>query len=464
VRPLLPLLLLAGVALADPTGPLGGAGDAPSVVAAHPVFGPALAHRSPSTLAAERQLEESARELQRSGHGLHSSLSYRPSISWRGREWEDFDPADRHIDHTLTLSSQWRFDPQAIARAAIAHHRAGVTLHERINRDLREALSLHIDLQRAHIALTLAQDAAVNRGTTLGSAETVDLERMAADPEAPAPTTLLAARLEAERAEAAVARAARDLDAAERRAAQLGFDTHAGAAAHRDRFAPLALEGWRLLLPGSDPLQNPEVRRAALELELAEATAGRVRAAGILPDVRLELNRTLAEGRTSATLRLDEGRPTATLDLSLRRAARPSWSLVVSAVVRIGEGGEHDLARSEQGVADAATNLADALADAAWNLERARRTAIDAEEDVAFAERGLAIARANLRAGLDRWSASDRRDAPERDRADAALARFAIALERERDAFYRAWNRYLLEVERAWSAAGVLGGVLIPPP
>jgi hypothetical protein len=78
----------------------------------------------------------------------------------------------------------------------------------------------------------------------------------------------------------------------------------------------------------------------------------------------------------------------------------------------------------------------------------------------------LALARLGLREAIDAWSGPDGAgpgDA-ERERSDAVLARAAIALERERDAFYRAWNAYLLVAERYWSAAGVPGGVLAPPP
>ena len=395
---------------------------------------------------------------------MSGSLSYRPRISWRGREWEDFDLADPTFEQVVTLSAAWRFDPQAIARAAIAELSAHVSLSQGSNRDLREALAWHIELQRAHIALTLAQEAAVARDRTLADAEAVDLGQLSEDPTAQEPSTLLAARLEAERAAAAVARAARDLGAAERQALRAGFDPQAAADSHRDRFALLPLEGWRLLLPAGDPLTTPEVRRAALELELAEATAGRIRFAGLLPDLRLEVSRTLEAGRAGASWRLDEGRPSVGLDLSVQSAARPSWSVVVSAVVRIGESSVRDLERGQLAVEDAARALADALDRSEWTLERARRTAIDAEEDVAFSERGLALARANLRDAVARWSASDRSDERERERADAALVRFALALERERDAFYRAWNRYLLEAERAWNAAGVLGGVLVPAP
>lgn len=433
-------------------------------VARHPAFGPALSYRSLAAEIAQRQWTQSAAELRRSGLGLSASLSYRPSVAWRGRDGDDFELANSTFSHTLGASAALRHDPQAIARAELTEQRASVTLSERINRDLREALSLHIDLQRAHIALTLARDAAASRAITLASAEAVDLERIAPDPTSPEPNTLLASRLELERAEAAVTRTARDLDNAERQAQPAGFNLQHAADSHRERLAPLPLEGWRLALPASDPLSAPEVRRAIIDLSLAEANAGRVRAAGIVPELQLAVTRSSEQGRASASLSLAEGRPSAALSVSLQSATRPSWSVLVSAVVRVDDSYPRELARSQAAIDDAALALADTLTRAEWSLLRARQLALDAEEDIAFAERGLALGRANLRDAILRWQAHDRDNERDATRADTLLARAAIALERARDAFYRAWNHYLLEAERAWNMAGVLGGVLAPAP
>lgn len=439
-------------------------------VADHPVFGPALAYRSAASEIAERSLRDAEIDLARTGSGLSAGLSWRPAVGWRGGGGDPFDLAAGAWSSELTASFGWRADAQALVRARLAVHRAAITHVERLNRDLREALSRHIDLQRAHVALTIAQDAAATRAATLATAEHVDLAALAEAPDAPEPRTLLASRLDAERAAAAVERAARDLTTATRHAAAIGFDPKAADERHRERLTPLPLEGWRLWLPAADPLASPAVARAALDLAAAEASAQRVRVGGVLDDLRLEATRVEEDARLRASVRLDGGRPTAALDLSVRPAARPSWTVALSAVLRVDDAFLRDLTRAETAVADAAATWAEAADEAVWLLSEARFTALDAEADVAFAERGLALARQALREAIDAWRGADGAG-PDRDadpvagdRADAALARVAVAFERERDAFYRAWNRYLLEAERYWSAAGVLGGVLAPPP
>jgi len=470
--PLLAVALGAALAAAPPTSapppapPPSGA-DAPGLAeltATHPAMGPALAFRSAAAEVAARALRNAEDDLRRAGHGISAALAWRPSLTWRGAGDDAFALADGAWGQELTAAFGWRADAQAIVRARLAVHRAGVTLAERVNRDLRDALTRHIELQRAWIALTLAEDAAAARALTLAAAERVDLAALdGAPPDAPEPRTLLASRLETERAVAAVERAARDVAAAERRAAAIGLDPVLAASRHRDRLAPLPLEGWRLWLPAADPLATPAVTRAALDLAAAEADARRVRVGGVLDDLRLEFTRVEPDARLRAGLRLDEGRPGATLDLSLRPATRPSWTIAWSALLRVDDGFARDRARVDAAVADAAGAWAEAAGEAAWLLAAARTAALDAEADVAFAERGLALARLALREAIEAWREGERDDAAARDRADAALARVAVALERERDAFYRTWNRYLLEAERFWSAAGVLGGVLAPP-
>jgi hypothetical protein len=461
-------LLSLGSALAQSAPPAvdddGGGLDA--WVAAHPVFGPALAYRSAASEIAERSLRDAEDDAARAGAGLTASLSWRPTIEWEGTGDETFDLEAGAWTSDLTASVGWRADARVQARARLDVHRAAVARLERLNRDLRDALSRHIDLQRAHVALTIAQDAAADRAATLEAAERADLDALATAPDAPEPRTLLASRLEAERAVAAVERAARDLDAAERRATEAGFDPRLADERHRDRLTALPLEGWRLWLPAADPLASPAVARAALDLAAAEASTERVRVGGLLDDLLLEVGRIEEDARLLASVGLDEGRPTAALDLSLRSASRPSWTVELSAVLRFDDGYLRDLARADAAVADAAAAWADAAAEAAWSLSQARFAALDAEADVAFAERDLALARRALRDAIDAWSGPDGTgpEAAERERADAALARAAISLERERDAFYRTWNRYLLAAERYWSAAGVLGGVLAPPP
>jgi hypothetical protein len=480
-------LLALGAAQADggpPPAPASAGGQAATspvddpalaaVVAAHPVVGPTLAYRSVAREIAERALRDAEADLARVGSGLSASLTWRPGVAWRGAAGDPFDAAAGAWRGDLTASFGWRADAQVLMGARTAAHRALVAHVDRVNRDLREALSRHIDLRRAHVALTIAEDTAAARAATLATAERVDLDALAQAPEAhapgaPEPRTLLASRLAAERAAADVERAARDVASAARRAAEAGFDPRLAEADHRDRLAPLRLEGWRLWLPAADPLTAPEVVRAALDLAAAEADAERVRVGGLLDDVRLEASRIEEDARLSASVGLDEGRPTADLDLSLRSAPRPSWTVELSAVLRIEDGFARELARAEAAVGDAAAAWAEAADAAEWRLAEARFAALDAEADVAFAERGLALARLALREAIDAWRGPDG-EGPDRDgdpaaadRADAALARAAIALERERDAFYRAWNGYLLAAERHWSAGGVLGGVLAPP-
>jgi hypothetical protein len=461
-------LLSLGSALAQgaPSAVDDDGGGLAAVVAAHPVFGPALAYRSAASEIAERSLRDAENDAARAGTGLTASLSWRPTIDWQGTGDETFDLEAGNWSGDVTASVGWRADDRVRVRARLDLHRAAIAHAERVNRDLRDAISRHVDLQRAHVALTIAQDTAATRAATLEAAERADLEALTAAPDAPEPRTLLASRLDAERAVAAVERAGRDLAAAERRAAETGFDPRLADERHRERLTPLPLEGWRLWLPDADPLASPAVVRAALDLAGAEASAERVRVGGLLDDLLLEVGRVEEDARLLASVGLDEGRPTAALDLSLRSASRSSWTVELSAVLRLDDGFLRDLTRAEAAVADATAAWAEVADEAEWSLSQARFAALDAEADVAFAERGLALARQALREAIDAWSGPDGAgpgDA-ERERSDAALARAAIVLERERDAFYRTWNRYLLAAERYWSAAGVLGGVLAPPP
>jgi len=436
-----------------------------ALVAAHPVFGPALAFRSLATTAADRALDAAEAELRRTDHGLSAELVWRPGVRWRST---GDALGDATWSSELTASFGWRSDAAAIVRARIALHRAAVARTERHNRDLRDVVARHIELQRAWIARTIAESAAADRAATLADAERVDLPALVSadggvDASAPEPRTLLASRLDAERAVAAVERSGREVAEAERRAAAVGLDPAIAADLHRDRFTSLALEGWRLWLPAADPLAAPAATRAALDLAVAEATARRSRIGGIVDDLRIDAVRIERDARLRTTLRLDDGRPAAGFDLTLRPATRASWSVGWSAVLRLDDRLVRDLERADAAVAEAAAAWAEAADEAGRTLASARQAALDAEEDVAFAERGLALSRLGLREALATWRERDTESSAARARADAALARAAIALERERDAFYRAWNRYLLEAERYWSAAGAFGGVIAPP-
>jgi hypothetical protein len=155
------------------------------LIAAHPVFGPALRYRTVATDAAERALAAAADDLRRSDHGLSADLTWRPSVTWRGTE-ATAAPAVTWGSE-LTASFGYRTDAAAVVSARIALHRAGVAHLERVNRDLREAMTRHVELQRAWIARTLAEDAAAGRSATLASAERVDLPALAAAPGDPGP-------------------------------------------------------------------------------------------------------------------------------------------------------------------------------------------------------------------------------------------------------------------------------------
>jgi hypothetical protein len=468
VRSALAALVLAAVlapheAVAQ-TEPIASADPALAArVAAHPVWAPALAHRTPATTAAERAYATAEDEAHRRALGLSASLSFAPNVAWRGSEVAAATGPVWRGDVAGAVAV--RFDALDAARARLDLHRAHLALVERGHRDLRAAIGLHVDLQRAHLALAAAEEAAATRAATLADAEAADL---AADPATPPSTTLAAARLAHERAVAEVERAARSLAAAARAASVAGFDPAVAEAVHRDRSAPLPLEGWRVWLPDAPPDAAPAVVRAELDLAIAEAAYARVRVGGVLDDLALDVAYVLPDLRLRATLDLDEGRPGAALDAALRPAARSSWSVAIGATVRIDERTAARLAaaRAEHEAAEAA--LAAARSDAPWALEDARRAALDAEADVAFAERALDLGRAALAEAVDRWrtavgAARDGTDPDARGRADAALARTAIGFDRERDAFYRAWNGYTLAVERYLVVAGSAGGVLAPP-
>lgn len=433
--------------------------DLPVRVATDPVWGPALAYRTPASAAAERSVAEALADLRSAESGLAASATLAPSVTWRGAEGGDAEPARWRADVVGTVSA--RLDAGRLARARLDVLRAATARAERAQRDLREALMLHVDLQRAHLARTLAEAAATSRDETLADAEAADLGR---DPGAPASTTLAAARLAAERAHDEVARSARAVAEAERRARAAGFDPVHAASVHRDRAGALPLEGWRLVLPDVAPGAIPDVARAALSVEAAAAALERAALGGFLDDAWLETSYSLPDVRLRGSLDLDEGRPGGALEVSLRSASRTSWTVGVGARLRIDEGTVDAIGRARAAHEDAVAAHAAATDEAPWSLAVALQAVADAEADVAYAERALAIGRSGLDEAIERWrdDGADG-DTDVRARADAALARVAIGFERERDAFYRAWAGYLLEVERYVAVAGSSGGVLAPP-
>lgn len=443
-----------------------GAADAERLAREHPAFGPALAWRSPVSLSAEAALAETLRAADRSSTGLSTTLRWRPTVTWRNATGGEAAWQMDRPRWPLSLDLHWMHDPAARARSRLQVLQAEGNLAQRVHRDLRDALSLYIDLHRAHVALTLAEQALATQAINSERAEEVALGDAGAGE--PASTTLSASRLALERAQAAVDRAGRDLAEAQRRAAGLGIDVEAARWAHGDRLAPLALEGWRLDLPLGDPLDTPAVRRALVDLELARANAQRRLGTGPLDDLWLRAEAVGQPGRLSTVLRLDEGRPRVDLGMELGNGGRAGWSVQLGAVLLLSdaEARAEEQARRQLHEAEEAWLLA--VDEAVWLLSRAHQAALDAEADVAFAERALAIARQALSEAMDTWrratDASLDPSGEHRASADAALLRLVLGLERERDAFYRAWNQYLLEAERYWSASGGWGGVLVPAP
>lgn len=461
-------LLATASAQASPTeaGPPGIA-DADRLAREHPAFGPALAWRSPVRLSAEAALAETLREADRTASGLSTTLRWRPTVSWRtvaGNEggWQMDRPR-----WPLSLDLRWMHDPVAQARASLQLFQAEGNLAQRVHRDLRDALSLYIDLHRAHVTLTLAEQALATQAIQAGRTEEVAMGEGAGLGDEPASTTLAAGRLALERAKAAVERAAHDLAEAERRAAALGIDLEAARWAHGERSAPLALEGWRLHLPLTDPLHTPAVQRALIDLELARATAQRRLGSGPLDDLWLRAEGGSGPGRLSTVLRLDEGRPRVDLGVELGGSSRAGWSVQVGALLVLSDADGRAEAQSRRLLQEAEEAWLRAVDEAVWLLGRARQAALDAEADVAFAERALQIARQALAEAVATWHRATAPDVDpsgeHRAAADAALLRLILGLERERDAFYRAWNQYLLEAERYWTASGGWGGVLAPP-
>jgi len=437
-----------------------------ALVAAHPAFGPALAYESLASSQHREALRVARVDLEGAALQPNVSLRWRPSIRWSGRELDDITAAKPDWAAPVTLALSLRHDPSALARAQRNLQRAEVDLLQRLHRDLRNALGAHIALERAIIAERLASEAALDAAATLARAEGAAIGT-APNAGALEPTTLSASRLALERSEAALARANRALSEAEREAVGYGFNPSRAAGVQLSttlQGGGLPLEGWRLALPAADPQATPAVARATLELAIAEADAARVRFATPLRDIRLEANRTTSELRTRGTLRLDEGRPSAAVEFDLQSATRPSWGLTLSASLELSRGAAEGLRRADAARSSAAAELEALQSEAPWSLERSRRNALDAEEDVAFSERSLGLARRNLLDALERLSGARRDPNSGSNLQEAAAQRALIAFLRESDAFYRTWERYLLEAERYWNEAGVLGGVLAPLP
>jgi hypothetical protein len=425
----------------------------------HPVWGPPLAAQAQAHMAARPSLERAEADAARAEHGLRGSVEALPSATLSARPGEPVRTATALV---ITGRVEWRHDPLALANARIAAHRAEIGTHEAALRAAREALLVYLDLRRAHVALANAEAAVASRRATLDRAEASVIGR-AADPGAAgaaSDTQLELARLELQRALAAVDRAALDLAAAERAAASHGFDPTAAADAHRAAGHPDPLEGWRIALP-TTAAELAAAERARLDLALAQAREARAGPAALLDDLRLEAALSGTDARLRFGLGLDQGRPAGFAEASLRDTARPSWSVTLRARIRVSDDWSRDHAVLALATADAGDAVLQLEADADWRLAELLRAAREAEEDVAFAEASLALGRAALHElGEERRTlaaaarAGDDEALARLRRFDEAAARALLGHLRERDAFLRAWDRYLRAAERALAAVG----------
>jgi hypothetical protein len=446
----LALIAAATVAGASPSGAPDGH--------AHPVWGPALAAEAASLAADAPARTAAAGATQRASHGLSGWAQLRPALTWRS------NAADPASTVTAAAGAAWRLDPVAAATARLDQHRADVAAHERALRAVRAVTSAYLALRRAHVALDLAEAALPARRATLARAEAGllagSVPRHQVD----------VALLDLERSEAALERAARDLSAARRDAARHGIDVDGAAAQHHQPLRPEPLEGWRLP-PPPDDLPHESLLRRRLERDLAAARLERRGGWSVLDDVRIEASVREQGARLRAGSGLDQGRPHAWADVTWTGSGSDAWSVGISARVRIDDTWRAELERAERAHAEAEAALALAEADAAWSALEARRALAEAEVDVVLAERSLDLGRAALRdLAAELEAASAERRALARgvahdeaalaaatarvERFEAAYRRAELGHQRERDAFMRAWERYLREAERLWAGVG----------
>ena len=427
----------------------------------HPVWGPALAAEAAAvaTDAPARSAAELA--VQRSAQGLSGWAQLRPGVAWRSRA------PDATASLSVGAGVRWLDDPVAVANALLDQHRGDVAAHERALRALRSATSAWIDLRRAHLAVELAAARLPDRQAALERAEAGLLAGRVSG------TQRDVAALELERAHEAVARASRDLAAARHVAAQHGIDVAAAAAQHHAVLRSEPLEGWRLPEPPPD-LPHEALRRRELERDLAAARLAAREVWAVLDDVRLEGSYSESGTRLRAGGGLDRGRPTVWADVNWTGSGADAWSVSLSARLRIDDSWELERRRAERILSEAEAALDAAVAEAGWQATEARRALAEAEADVAFAERALALGRAALRdLGEELAEARAELRAAERLAAELSTAeldaveaearvrrfedvyrRAELGHQRERDAFLRAWERYLREAERLWAGVG----------
>lgn len=459
-RPTLQVLAIAtGLALATAN-----AGHEAVDARLHPVWGPALTAEAQAVEADAPARAAAARAVTRVTRGVSGWAQLRPSVAWRSHA------PDAATALSASVGVAWRDDALARANTELDRHRGDVAAHERALRAVRATTGAWIALRRAHLALELADGQLPTRRQALARAEAGLLAGSVSRNQRDV------AALELERAEAAVARAALDLDAAQHEAARRGIDVPAAAAQHQALLHPDPLEGWRLP-PPPEHLPHETLLRRALERDVAVARLERRGAWAVLDDVRVEASWSDSGTRLRAGAGLDEGRPSAWADLGLT-GGRDAWSLGLSARLRVDDTWEAERQHAERSLQQAEAALAEAVAEAPWLAAQARRSLAEAEADVAFAERALALGRTALRElgtelAAARGAARDaerRGDAAAAEEAGARVGRFEDAYrraelghQRERDAFLRAWERYLREAERlsagvGWPFAVTTGG------
>jgi len=464
-----PPLACVALALVVAAGVAGAHSSGAPVNDAHPVWGPALAAEAASLAADAPARAAAAATTERAARGLSGWAQLRPALTWRPNR------ADASPTLGAAAGASWRLDNVAAASARLDQHRGDVAAHERALRAVRTVTSAYLALRRAHIAVDAAEAALPARRATLARAElglvAGNVPRHQVD----------VALLELERSQAALERAARDLAAARRDAARHGIDVDDAAAQHHQPLRPEPLEAWRLAPPPND-LPHESLMRRRLERDLAAARLERRGGWSVLDDVRIEASVREQGARLRAGGGLDQGRPHAWADVTWTGSGNDAWSVGISARVRVDDTWRSELERAERAHAEAEAALALAEADAAWSAVVAHRALAEAEIDVVHAERSLALGRAALRdlaAELETASAERRALAQGAAHDEAALAaatarveRFEAAYrraelghQRERDAFMRAWERYLREAERLWAGVGwpfgaVVGGAV----
>jgi hypothetical protein len=328
---------------------VGDDGALAALVADHPVFGPALAYRSAASEIAERSLRDAEDDLARAGSAPHGRTRLATHRRLARRRLAPTRSTSRPPPGAASSPPPSAGAPTPRRRARRHRRAPGGRRARRAPqpRPARRALAPHRAAAGALVALTLAEDAAATRAATLAtrSASTSTPRRGARRAGAAHAARLAAGRGARRRGGRAGRRATWPRPAPGGRA---GFDPRSAADRHRERLRRCRSRGGGCGC--RTPTRSPprRSRRAALDLA-APRRPPSVRVGGVLDDLRLEVNRVEPDARLRASVRLDGGRPAAALDLSVRPAARASWTVALSAVLRVDDTFLRDLARRRGG-------------------------------------------------------------------------------------------------------------------